>query len=45
MENWDPNEYQGRRKDQVESNEKIMGAVMSAAVLCAIIALVIKILF
>lgn len=45
MENWDPNEHQGRRKDQVESNEKIMGLILSAAVLCAIIALTIKILF
>lgn len=45
MENWDPNEYQGRSKKQVEGNESIVTAVSFTGAIIAIIAITIKILF
>ena len=44
MENWDPNDHQGRSKEQVEANEKIT-TVAVAALLLLIIGFTIKILF
>jgi hypothetical protein len=45
MENWDPNEYQGRSKKQVEGNESIMATVLFTGAFIALVALIIKILF
>jgi len=45
MKNWDPNEYQGRSKEQVEANETIMATVLLVGAFIGLIALIIKILF
>jgi hypothetical protein len=45
MENWDPNEHQGRSKKQVEGNEEIMAIVLITGAFAALVALIIKILF
>ncbi len=44
MENWDPTEYQGRTKKQVETNEKIMGIVLTAFIIFSAVSLILKFL-
>ena len=44
MENWNPNDHQGRSKEQVEASEKI-ATVAVAVLLLLIIGFTIKILF
>jgi hypothetical protein len=44
MENWNPNDHQGRSKEQVEGSEKI-ATIAVAALLLLIIGFTIKILF
>lgn len=45
MENWDPNDYQGRSKKQVEDHQEIMTIVLITGVFIGLVALIIKILF
>jgi hypothetical protein len=44
MENWNPNDHQGRTKEQAEGNEKI-ATIAVAALILLIIGFTIKILF
>jgi hypothetical protein len=44
MENWNPNDHQGRTKEQTEGNEKIATLAVAALILL-IIGFTIKILF
>ena len=45
MENWDPNEHQGRSKKQVEDHHEIVAIVLITGAFAALVALIIKILF
>jgi len=44
MENWNPNDHQGRSKEQIEASEKL-ATIAVAALLLLIIGFTIKILF
>lgn len=42
MENWNPNEWQGKRKDQVESSYKVVGYSFILIIFIGILLTIIK---
>jgi hypothetical protein len=45
MENWNPNEHQGRSQEQVEANQKIIAIVLVVSIFITSVAITIKLLF
>jgi hypothetical protein len=45
MENWNPNEHQGRSREQVETDQKIITIVLVVSIFITSVAITIKLLF
>lgn len=42
--NWDPNDWQGRTREQVERNNKVFGYSVIVSIIVVVIALIISII-